>query len=188
VLGEPVPSRYLFGRRLIETLSALALRPIVFTDVLSFAAISDGVAPFVAIEISLRSSFNVNRPGLLPTMTRITPILDIQTPHLPVRGRPTTHWLRPRWQRPLQVIDVADLFRGVDVDPDGCSARRLCCVRKPADVLNRKKSRARIFQMHVPPHPGLSDGVFQRNILRRKVDRFFRRILKRKQEFETSRG
>jgi hypothetical protein len=40
---------------LIEALSALAFRSIVFTDVLNFAAISDGVAPLVAI-VRARSS------------------------------------------------------------------------------------------------------------------------------------
>ena len=72
MLGQALgnaPKRYVFGRRLIETLSSLALRSIVVTDVLNFAAISDKVAPFVATDISARSSFNVNRPRLLPTMT-----------------------------------------------------------------------------------------------------------------------
>jgi hypothetical protein len=71
-------SRYLFGRRLIETLSSLALRSIVFTDLPNFAAISDRVAPFVAIEISVRSSFNVNRPRLLPTI--FAPSTDFDRP------------------------------------------------------------------------------------------------------------
>ena len=50
---------------LIEIPSALAFRSIVLTDVLNFAAISDVVAPFTAIAITWRSSFQVNRaPGL----------------------------------------------------------------------------------------------------------------------------
>jgi hypothetical protein len=40
----------------------------LFTLVSKYAAILPRLAPVFAIEISLRSSFHVNRPGLLPTM------------------------------------------------------------------------------------------------------------------------
>ena len=56
----PSPPRYPFDCRLIETLSSLALRSIAVSDLPNFAAILDRVAPFVAIEISVRSSFIVN--------------------------------------------------------------------------------------------------------------------------------
>jgi hypothetical protein len=49
---------------LIEIPSSLAFRSIVSTDVLNFVAISDAVAPFIAIAITSRSSFRVNRPFL----------------------------------------------------------------------------------------------------------------------------
>jgi hypothetical protein len=48
----------------IEIPSALAFRSIVSGEVLNLAAISDAVAPFVAIAITSRSSFQVNWPGL----------------------------------------------------------------------------------------------------------------------------
>jgi hypothetical protein len=58
---------------LIEIPSALAFRSIVLTEVLNFAAISGAVAPFVAIAITSRSSFQVNRPDLrFPTIPAIS--------------------------------------------------------------------------------------------------------------------
>jgi hypothetical protein len=61
--------RCLTQPRVIEIPSALAFRSIVAAVVLNFAAISDAVAPFLAIAITSRSSFQVNRPGLrLPTI------------------------------------------------------------------------------------------------------------------------
>jgi hypothetical protein len=56
----------------------------------------DRVAPFVAIEISVRSSFIVNRPGLLPTTTWATPVLDIRRLQLPDLARPVRRAGQPR--------------------------------------------------------------------------------------------
>jgi hypothetical protein len=83
-------SGYSFVRRLIGTPSSLAFRSIVSTYVPKCAAM---LAPLFAIEISSRSPFRVNRPGVLPTMTRVTL-------HLRGRARQTSARRLPRWQRP----------------------------------------------------------------------------------------
>jgi hypothetical protein len=46
-----------------EIPSCRALRSIVSTDVLNFSAMAKAVAPLAAIAITLRSSFQVKRPG-----------------------------------------------------------------------------------------------------------------------------
>jgi hypothetical protein len=60
VLGQALgnaPKRYVFGRRLIETLSSLALRSIVVTDVLNFAARDPGLLRRLSLQpLALRSA------------------------------------------------------------------------------------------------------------------------------------
>jgi hypothetical protein len=62
------------GRFCIETPSAVAFRSIVLMVVLNLAAISDAVESLAAIEISSRSSFQLNQPGRFQTIYFFDPI------------------------------------------------------------------------------------------------------------------